>query len=85
MRRVLFFIAIFLFTLSSVMGQMIPINLPADGNWPTIVGDSIMIIGPRQNELTEEQRYFNPVYMIVYPGKEHLQAQIIRAGLCDWT
>ncbi len=65
------------------MGQMIPINLPADGNWPTIVGDSIMIIGPRQNELTEEQRYFNPVYLMVYPGKEHLQAEIIRAGLCD--
>ncbi|MBP3576181.1 MAG: SUMF1/EgtB/PvdO family nonheme iron enzyme [Paludibacteraceae bacterium] len=83
MRRVLFFIAIFLFTLSSMMGQKIPINLPADGNWPTVVGDSIMIIGPRQNELTEEQRYFNPAYMIVYPGKEHLQAQMIRAGLCD--
>ena len=83
MRRVLFFIAIFLFTLSSVMGQMIPINLPADGNWPTIVGDSIMIIGPRQNELTEEQRYFNPVYLMVYPGKEHLKAQMIRAGACD--
>ena len=65
------------------MGQMIPINLPADGNWPTIVGDSIMIIGPRQNELTEEQRYFNPIYLMVYPGKEHLKAQMIRAGLCD--
>lgn len=65
------------------MGQMIPVNLPADGNWPTIVGDSIMIIGPRQNELTEEQRYFNPVYLMVYPGKEHLKAQMIRAGLCD--
>ena len=83
MRRIIFSIAIFLFSLASVMGQKIPINLPADGNWPTIVGDSIMIIGPRQNELTEEQRYFNPVYMIVYPGKEHLQAQMIRAGLCD--
>ena len=65
------------------MGQMIPITLPADGNWPTIVGDSIMIIGPRQNELTEEQRYFNPVYLMTYPGKEHLKAQMIRAGLCD--
>ena len=66
-----------------MMGQMIPINLPADGNWPTIVGDSIMIIGPRQNELTEEQRYFNPVYLMTYPGKEHLKAQMIRAGACD--
>ena len=65
------------------MGQMIPITLPADGNWPTIVGDSIMIIGPRQNELTEEQRYFNPVYLMTYPGKEHLKAQMIRAGACD--
>ena len=65
------------------MGQMIPINLPADGNWPTIVGDSIMIIGPRQNELTEEQRYFNPIYLMTYPGKEHLKAQMIRAGACD--
>ena len=83
MHRIIFVIAVFLFSLSSVMGQMIPVNLPADGNWPTIVGDSIMIIGPRQNELTEEQRYFNPVYLMVYPGKEHLAAQIIRAGLCD--
>lgn len=83
MHRIIFVIAVFLFSLSSVMGQMIPINLPADGNWPTIVGDSIMIIGPRQNELTEEQRYFNPVYLMVYPGKEHLKAQMIRAGLCD--
>ena len=65
------------------MGQLIPITLPADGNWPTIVGDSIMIIGPRQNELTEEQRYFNPIYLMVYPGKEHLKAQMIRAGACD--
>ena len=62
---------------------MIPITLPADGNWPTIVGDSIMIIGPRQNELTEEQRYFNPIYLMTYPGKEHLKAQMIRAGACD--
>ena len=83
MRRIISLIAIFLLSLSSVMGQMIPINLPADGNWPTIVGDSIMIIGPRQNELTEEQRYFNPVYLMTYPGKEHLKAQMIRAGACD--
>ena len=83
MHRIIFVIAVFLFSLSSVMGQMIPVNLPADGNWPTIVGDSIMIIGPRQNELTEEQRYFNPVYLMTYPGKEHLKAQMIRAGACD--
>ena len=83
MPRIIFVIAVFLFSLTSVMGQMIPINLPADGNWPTIVGDSIMIIGPRQNELTEEQRYFNPVYLMTYPGKEHLKAQMIRAGACD--
>ena len=83
MPRIIFVIAVFLFSLTSVMGQMIPITLPADGNWPTIVGDSIMIIGPRQNELTEEQRYFNPVYLMTYPGKEHLKAQMIRAGACD--
>ena len=83
MPRIIFVIAVFLFSLTSVMGQMIPINLPADGNWPTIVGDSIMIIGPRQNELTEEQRYFNPIYLMTYPGKEHLKAQMIRAGACD--
>ena len=83
MRRILFSIAVFLLSLSSVMGQMIPINLPADGNWPTIVGDSIMIIGPKQEALTEEQRYFNPVYLMVYPGKEHLKNDMIRAALCD--
>ena len=65
------------------MGQNPPIALPADGDWPTIVGDSIMLIGPKQEALTEEQRYFNPPYLIVYPGKEHLKEQMIRAALCD--
>mgnify|MGYP003294262437 CR=1 FL=1 len=39
----------------SLMGQNPPIALPADGDWPTIVGDSIMLIGPNQESLTEEQ------------------------------
>ena len=83
MRRIIFLIAIFLLTLSPLMGQNPPVALPEDGNWPTIVGDSIMLIGPLQNELTEEQRYFNPPYLLVYPGKEHLKEQMIRAALCD--
>ena len=76
-------ISLFLLLGMPMMGQMMPINLPADGDWPTIVGDSIMLIGPKQEELTEEQRYFNPVYLMVYPGKEHLKEQMIRAALCD--
>ena len=76
-------ISLFLLLGMPMMGQMMPINLPADGDWPTIVGDSIMLIGPQQNELTEEQRYFNPVYLMTYPGKEHLKEQMIRAALCD--
>ena len=83
MRRIIFLIAIFLLTLSPMMGQIAPITLPADGDWPTIVGDSIMLIGPKQEALTEEQRYFNPPYLLVYPGKEHLKEQMIRAALCD--
>lgn len=67
----------------SLMGQNPPIALPADGDWPTIVGDSIMLIGPNQESLTEEQRYFNPPYLLVYPGKEHLKNDMIRAALCD--
>ena len=76
-------ISLFLLLGMPMMGQNPTIALPADGDWPTIVGDSIMLIGPRQNELTEEQRYFNPPYLLIYPGKEHLTAQMIRAGLCD--
>ena len=83
MRRIIFLIAIFLLTLSPLMGQTPLVTLPEDGNWPTIVGDSIMLIGPQQEALTEEQRYFNPPYLLVYPGKEHLKEQMIRAGLCD--
>ena len=76
-------ISLFLLLGMPMMGQMMPINLPADGDWPTIVGDSIMLIGPKQEALTEEQRYFNPPYLLVYPGKEHLKEQMIRAALCD--
>ena len=76
-------ISLFLLLGMPMMGQMMPINLPADGDWPTIVGDSIMLIGPNQEALTEEQRYFNPPYLLVYPGKEHLKEQMIRAALCD--
>ena len=83
MRRIIFLIAIFLLTLSPLMGQNPPVALPEDGNWPTIVGDSIMLIGPKQEALTEEQRYFNPPYLMVYPGKEHLKNDMIRAALCD--
>ena len=83
MRRIIFLIAIFLLTLSPLMGQNPSVALPEDGNWPTIVGDSIMLIGPKQEALTEEQRYFNPPYLMVYPGKEHLKNDMIRAALCD--
>ena len=76
-------ISLFLLLGMPMMGQMMPINLPADGDWPTIVGDSIMLIGPKQEALTEEQRYFNPPYLMVYPGKEHLKNDMIRAALCD--
>ena len=55
----------------------------SDGNWPVIVDDSVMIIGPKVDSLTEEQRYFNPVYLMVYPGKESLTQQMVRACICD--
>ena len=74
---------LYLLLVLPLMGQNPPVTLPADGNWPTIVGDSIMLIGPKQEALTEEQRYFNPPYLLVYPGKEHLKEQMIRAALCD--
>ena len=83
MRRIIFLIAIFLLTLSPMMGQDPQVILPADGDWPTIVDDSIMLIGPKQEALTEEQRYFNPPYLLVYPGKEHLKNDMIRAAICD--
>ena len=54
-----------LLLVTSLIGQNPPVTLPADGNWPTIVGDSIMLIGPKQEALTEEQRYFNPPYLLV--------------------
>ena len=76
-------ISLFLLLGMPLMGQNPPIALPTDGDWPTVVGDSIMLIGPKQEALTEEQRYFNPPYLLVYPGKEHLKNDMIRAALCD--
>ena len=81
--KYLFSLLCICFVVSPVMGQTSNMSWPADGHWPVIVDDSVMIIGPKVDSLTEEQRYFNPVYLMVYPGKESLTKQMIRACMCD--
>ena len=70
-------------SLASAMGQRQQVTLPANGDWPETLGDSVMLIGPKQEALTEKQVYFNPPYLLVYPGKEDLKQQMIRACVCD--
>ena len=65
------FVGLFI-ALSSLMGQS-----------STIINDSVMMIGPDVESLTEEERYFNPTYLVVDPSKEHLKQQLIRASVCD--
>ena len=50
---------------------------------PAVLGDSMMFIGADVDSLTEEERYFNPVYLVVAKGKEHLTAQLVRGSICD--
>ena len=50
---------------------------------PVIINDSVMMIGPDVESLTEEQIYFNPTYLVVDPTKGHLRDQLIRACVCD--
>ena len=52
-------------------------------NGPVIINDSVMMIGPDVESLTEEQIYFNPTYLVVDPTKGHLRDQLIRACVCD--
>ena len=42
-----------------------------------------MYIGLHVDSLTEEERYFNPIYLIVAQGKEHLKELLIRSSVCD--
>lgn len=61
--------------LSSLMGQ---------GSTSSIIlNDSVMMIGPDVDSLTEEEIYFNPTYLIVDPRKEDLKQLLIRACACD--
>ena len=50
---------------------------------PVIVNDSSMFIGSHVDSLTEQERYFNPIYLIVQQGKEYLKQQLIRGSVCD--
>ena len=83
MRKKLLLIAVMLLSLASAMGQRQQVTLQANGDWPETLGDSVMLIGPKQEALTEKQVYFNPPYLLVYPGKEDLKQQMIRACACD--
>lgn len=72
-------------TLFSVLswGQKTALQKDANGIWPVIVNDSTMFISSDVDSLTEKERYFNPVYLVIQSGKEHLSEQLIRASICD--
>ncbi len=42
-----------------------------------------MFISQQMDSLTEAERYFNPLYLIVQKGKEHLKQQLVRGSVCD--
>ena len=65
------------------MAQQSPAQSNADSQLPVIVNDSSMFIGSHVEELTEQERYFNPIYLVVQKGKEYLKSQLIRASVCD--
>ena len=71
------------FALSSLMGQSSVLPNKANDDISVIVNDSLMFIGQNVDSLTEEQRYFNPIYLIVQKGKEYLKKQLICASVCD--
>ena len=83
MRRYLLLILCLSFALSSLMGQSSVLPNKANDDISVIVNDSLMFIGQNVDSLTEEQRYFNPLYLIVQKGKEYLKKQLIRASVCD--
>ena len=72
MRQLLLYIYCLCFALSSSAAQS-----------NVIINDSTMFIGSEVDSLTEEQRYFNPIYLVVQQGKEHLKQLLIRGSICD--
>ena len=82
MKCFLLYIVLSLFSVLS-WGQKVALQKDANGTWPVIVNDSLMFIGADVDSLTEAQRYFNPVYLVVQSGKEHLREQLIRALTCN--
>lgn len=50
---------------------------------PVIQNDSTMYISLHVDSLTEKECYFNPIYLIVAQGKEHLKELLIRSSVCD--
>ena len=72
-----------LFAASSLMAQQSLAQLSAKSHLPVIVNDSSMFIGSHVDSLTEQERYFNPIYLVVQKGKEYLKKQLIQASVCD--
>ena len=72
-----------LIALSSLIGQAPAFPSKDNSDIPVIINDSLMFIGSDVDSLTEEQQYFNPIYLVVQKGKEYLKEQLIRASTCD--
>ena len=83
MRKYLLLILILSLALSDLIGQVVVPKPGALNQIPILVNDSLMFIGADVDSLTEEQRYFNPLYLIVHKGKEHLKKQLVVASVCD--
>ena len=83
MRRYLLLILVLSLALSSLIGQGVALPPKGYSQTPVLVNDSLMFIGADIDSLTEEQRYFNPIYLIVHKGKEHLKKQLVIASVCD--
>ena len=82
-KRYLLIIFGLLIALSSLIGQAPAFPSKDNSDIPVIINDSLMFIGSDVDSLTEEQQYFNPIYLVVQKGKEYLKEQLIRASTCD--
>jgi len=67
-----------LFVILSLLVALLPVN-----GQQAIVNDSKMFISQQVDSLTEAERYFNPIFLIVAEGKEYLKEQLICGSVCD--
>ena len=81
MFKYLLYSLFFFFVTSSLIVQADVLS--PNTKFSVIQNDSLMFIGADVESLTEEECYFNPIYLVVASGKEYLKELLVRASVCD--